>query len=517
MKFFYIENNLNSNISLFLVIVYSFFINIYFANFGTFPIDTFLHFDSSYRILKGEYPVKDYWIVSGFIIDFMQSIFFNFFGLNWYSYILHSSFMNVIVSMFTYFFISELIKNRLISFVYTLCFSTLAYTISGTPFVDHHATFFLLISTYLIIHFFKYPDRLYLWPIIIFVIFLSFLSKQVPFAYVCLLQGLVIFFFLIKEKSFKVLLIIFFSILITFLIFYIFLIFLKIDIKLFFTQYFEHPLSIGADRFSNFNISFESFLNKYKFLIIPVVLIAYFEFKNGFGKKNHLNFFLILSLGLGLLYHQILTKNQIFIYFLIPIFFSILHSEILKTSIKNKSLINVFLILSIILITIKYHNRFNENRKFHELNKSFLSRSVQANNIDIIFKSLKWVNPFFLGSPTEEMNILKKAKKILNEKEENIMLITHYSFFDSITKKNMNYPNRTFTGEGISYPMNEKKLQDRYKAFLRSKIKEKSIKEIYFFKHEKLSKEIINLNISQNCFNLKEDDIFLIYEIKCLD
>ena len=81
--------------------------------------------------------------------------------------------------------------------------------------------------------FFKYPDRLYLWPIIIFVIFLSFLSKQVPFAYVCLLQGLVIFFFLIKEKSFKVLLTIFFSILITFLIFYIFLIFLKIDIKLF--------------------------------------------------------------------------------------------------------------------------------------------------------------------------------------------------------------------------------------------------------------------------------------------
>ena len=65
--------------------------------------------------------------------------------------------------------------------------------------------------------------------------------------------------------------------------------------------------------------------------------------------------------------------------------------------------------------------------------------------------------------------------------------------------------------------MNEKKLQDRYKAFLRSKIKEKSIKEIYFLNIEKLSKEIINLNISQNCFNLKEDDIFLIYEIKCLD
>ena len=31
------------------------------------------------------------------------------------------------------------------------------------------------------------------------------------------------------------------------------------------------------------------------------------------------------------------------------------------------------------------------------------------------------------------------------------------------------------------------------------------------------SEMLSNLNISQNCFNLKEDDIFFIYEIKCLD
>ena len=28
------------------------------------------------------------------------------------------------------------------------------------------------------------------------------------------------------------------------------------------------------------------------------------------------------------------------------------------------------------------------------------------------------------------------------------MLITHYSFFSTLSQKNMNYPNRTFTGEG---------------------------------------------------------------------
>ena len=41
--------------------------------------------------------------------------------------------------------------NKLNSLIYTLSVSTLAYTISGTPFVEQHAVFFLLISTYLII------------------------------------------------------------------------------------------------------------------------------------------------------------------------------------------------------------------------------------------------------------------------------------------------------------------------------------------------------------------------------
>ena len=66
----YNKSFLKSNI-IYLIILFffSFFINFYYANIGTFPIDTFFHYDGAYRILKNEYPVKDFWIVSGFIID----------------------------------------------------------------------------------------------------------------------------------------------------------------------------------------------------------------------------------------------------------------------------------------------------------------------------------------------------------------------------------------------------------------------------------------------------------------
>ena len=60
---------------LFILSLFSFFINYYYSKLGSFPIDTFLHYDSSYRILNGELPIRDYWIVSGLIVDLIQSFF----------------------------------------------------------------------------------------------------------------------------------------------------------------------------------------------------------------------------------------------------------------------------------------------------------------------------------------------------------------------------------------------------------------------------------------------------------
>tara|TARA_A100001011_G_scaffold26242_1_gene25837 strand:+ start:43 stop:264 length:222 start_codon:yes stop_codon:yes gene_type:complete len=56
--------------------IISFSLNFYIASKGVFPVDTFIHYDNGYRILLGDNPIKDYWIVHGFIIDYLQAFFF---------------------------------------------------------------------------------------------------------------------------------------------------------------------------------------------------------------------------------------------------------------------------------------------------------------------------------------------------------------------------------------------------------------------------------------------------------
>ena len=78
------------------------FICQYTGNRGVFPIDSFSHFDSGYRILNGEHPFKDYWIVSGFFIDYFQSLIFYLLGFSWQTYLLNASILNGFVSLLIY-------------------------------------------------------------------------------------------------------------------------------------------------------------------------------------------------------------------------------------------------------------------------------------------------------------------------------------------------------------------------------------------------------------------------------
>ena len=179
MNNFYFNNFKNSNFFFIInIFFFSFFINFYYAKFGVFPIDTFFHYDSAYRILNNEYFIRDSWVVSGLVIDIFQSFFFKVFGINWKSYIYHASLFNFIISIFVYFYFITLRLSKIKALFFTLCFSLMAYTVSGTPFVDHHATFFLLASTLLLIRYLT-TGKNYLWFFIILLFFLSF-TKQVP-------------------------------------------------------------------------------------------------------------------------------------------------------------------------------------------------------------------------------------------------------------------------------------------------------------------------------------------------
>ena len=523
MSYFHRNNLLNLNIFNFIIIfLFSFLINLYYAKFGTFPIDTFLHYDSGYRILNKEYPVKDYWIVSSFIVDFIQSLFFKIFGINWYAYIFHSSFFNAIISLFTYYFFLHLKISKINSLIFTLCFSTLAYTISGTPFVDLHATFFSLIATYLIIKNLGYLNNKYLLFIIVLLFFFAFLSKQVPTAYIVILEGFIIIIFLVKKNNLETLKFIVINFILCLVFFIVILTYLEIDYKNFYLQYIDFPVSIGALRFEIIDISFESLFNKYKYLFLPIVLISFFKYKK--LKKKEINLFsiemfsflIILAFSLGLLIHQTMTKNQIFIYFLVPILFALIDVEINNSKLKYKKYLSILSIVCLVLITFKYHLRFNEDRKFHELAEINLNAAIAAESIDNSLKGLLWINPLFKGDPNKEILLIKEATKELNDSNKEIMLITHYSFLDSITNKKLHSPNKSFTFDGISMPITKNKYYFKYKNFLANKINQNNIKEVYFFKHEKILNETFTAYFKQECYKLRENKFFYIYAIKCL-
>jgi hypothetical protein len=271
---------------------------------------------------------------------------------------------------------------------------------------------------------------------------------------------------------------------------------------------------------SNLNLSIGSLISHFKFIIFPILFIILFKLKKiRYGKLKILSdeifaFILLLIFTFSLIFHQILTKNQIYIYFLIPILFSFIEIEIDEVNHKFKQLFSFSMIIVLCLITIKYHIRYNEERKFHELDIVNLNNSIPAEDIHNNLKGLKWINPHFNGKASLEVEILKKAQQKLNTlKNRKIMVITHYQFLESITAVKLNYPNKTFTIEGDSIPIKENKHYEFYKKFLINKIKIKNIKEIYLFKHENIFPEIITEYLNQNCYEIKEDEIFYIYEL----
>ena len=61
---------------LFILSTYAYLVNWYSANIGVLPIDTFGFMDSSNSIIKGHLPIRDFWIFTGLLLDYMGAFFF---------------------------------------------------------------------------------------------------------------------------------------------------------------------------------------------------------------------------------------------------------------------------------------------------------------------------------------------------------------------------------------------------------------------------------------------------------
>ncbi len=459
----------------------------YTGNRGVFPIDSFSHFDSGYRILNGDHPFRDYWIVSGFLVDYLQSIIFYFLGINWQTYIFNASLINGSVSLLFYLLLNKLGLNFKLSFFYSLCFAILAYPSSGTPFVDHHSALLSVISVIMLIKAMK-TNKLFYWSLVPTFLFFSFLSKQVPAAYVFLsVMILTILHLAYQEKKLiiKILttLVISSLLLISFLV--IFLKIYEIDTKLFITQYFYYPNIIGEQRYENLNYDFKNTFLNFKYIYLAVLVLIFFTFENLKKQKilflKHINFkitlicfLLFLSFG----QHIILTKNQIFIFFLIPLLLGFASIQIIGL---NKNYLNLFFVILCVIATLKYHYRFNIERKFHELNNVAISEGLNSRQLSKRLVGLKWITPNSLDKKkiTEEIVFLKKFVNILKLDQKNKIVLSNYSFFSVLIDENVSGFSRWYPGDNSAFPTKNDKYLEDYKNLVISTIKKRKISSIY--------------------------------------
>jgi len=206
-----------------------------------------------------------------------------------------------------------------------------------------------------------------------------------------------------------------------------------------------------------------------------------------------------------------LTKNQVLIFFLIPISAAYSHTYVIKYF-NNKYLI-YFILVIFIFTTAKYHVRFNQHKKFIELENADFSLAEDASQLDTRLQGIKWITPYYSDQPLKEINFLIEAKNILLKEKEEKILITDYQFFSSLINNKLASPNKWY--DDLSIPDKKNQYYDEHKKFFLNKIKKNKIKHLFFIGKGKSEmyffKEFYNENecIFSNQFNelLLEFDI----------
>ena len=493
--------NIKEKILILFLILFSLLVNQYYGNRGVFPVDSFAHFDTGFRVLNGEYPFKDYWIVSGPLLDYIQAFFFYIFGINWQSYIFHASVFNAVLTVSTFLILTKFNFKIYYCFFYSILFSILAYPSSGTPFVDHHSAFFSLLGIYTLIAAIK-TEKGFFWILLPIFLGLAFLSKQVPASYVIISIFIFLIYFLALEKRYYWLK---YFVLSSLSFIFFLLIFGKIQgisFLSFLEQYILYPQTIGDQRYGEFKITFRGVVEHFKFIYVSLIPLLYINTKNILLKKKYYKekdffyFIILIFFTFSLILHQVLTKNQTFIFFLIPILTAFSHFYLKRIKVNN---IIIFLIISICLFaTFKYHLRFNENRKFHELNYVNFDLSSNGKIIDDRFVGLKWITPDYKNNSEKEIKFINDIKVHLDKDIRNKMLITNYSFYSTILNEKLFSPSRWYLSDGTDYPLKGNKYFTNYKKFLIDIIKKNNISVIYIIHPQE--KSIIFNYIDEICF-----------------
>ncbi len=365
---------------------------------------------------------------------------------------------------------------------------------------------------------------------------LSFLSMQVPSGFINLLIiiFLIIYYFFFDKYFLKYFLK---GSLISVILFILYLLIIKVEIVDFFYQIILFPLSVGEGRIMSNESAFESaklinkltlrgllghfkFINFFIFMNLVLIFLYYKKKlkKGAIDKTIFLNIFVCFC-SLAFIFHQLITANQTFIFSLIPVLCGFVIIQINKIDFANKKkLLKNFFLIIVIFSTFKYHEVYNEKRKFLDLQNANLKIAIKAKVLDDKFNELSWITPiYFSNNPKGEIDILKKSLSILKSDKSEKMLITHYQFFSLILNKNLNIPNRWYFPNNTFPSSYENKYYQHYISKFREKIINKNIDTIYLLETYPGEFDFLNFEelIGKNCYQ-REKQNQLLSKIKLL-
>ena len=490
--------------------IYAYLINWYSGNIGVLPIDSFGFLDTGHSITKGHLPIRDFWIFTGLLVDYMEAIFLFLFGNNWNSHLAHGSFMNIVGTIGLYLFLKEYNFKSFHILFYCLSFATLCYPLSGTPFAYLHAYIFSLLAIFNLIIAIKKKSKV-LWFLFPYLCLLAFLSMQTPTAYILIILLILLMCYFIKNKDINNFKFFIFGCISSISLFLFFLYVTQTPIMNFIYQYILFPLTIGEGRISSKELAyislidqlnFKRLIGEFKFIhvfLFPLIFLSFKNIKKDNRNINFLNFTIILSV-LAFFFNQLITANQIYIFSLIPILAAICQLNLKNLGFNPKYFYIIFFIF--LFATSKFHLRFNIDRKFHDLENINKNDAINADQIHKSFNKLKWINKF--DNPKNELLVIKKAMKVIKNDKREKSLITHYQFISTLTDNRLNLLNRWYLWDNNTHPTENHKYFEFYKSMINKNIQKNNIKVIYLLgqENEILFKHVENY-FSDICFESK--------------
>ena len=486
-----------------ILLTFSISFNQYYGYIGIFPEDSFLIFNSGYDTMNGYFPFKDYYTTTGPLLDVVQALFFKIFGVSWFSFVLHASVINFIITIATFYTLIKFELNINYCFFYALLVSILAYPSAGTPFMDHHSAFLSIVGLFSFILALKTKSNFY-WFVLPICLGLAFLSKQVPAGYIFVIVfilSVIYFSFNFNIKSF------FFVILggLIFIILFVLIMKIgKISLISFFEQYILFPQALGKTRIEFlFPLEFGRIILRFKLmhlsLLLPLVVSARKIIEDYRYLKNE-EFLIIISLissSFALIIYELMTINEKFIFFIIPIFVGFSHIYYEKYF-KLKKYILYLLILLSISSTLYYQYNYIDGRIFLSLDRTKIKNAIDAKILDKKFSKLKWVTAYS-DKPEKEISDLKEAIKIIKNDSRKKIIVTDYQFV-SVLLSTYDYSPNFAWHAGTTYPsvFNSEDTQfqknfETYRNFFIDKLNENKIEVVYTIKP---------------FFGLEADDVF---------